>query len=303
MRRLKKLSLLILTPSISLLGVSVFGGLKMKNTYAVYLDEFGHIGPYISHNHPQHKTHPVFGLGGFVIPLDKVRHFSSFFFNLKKGILNFDIKQARDNAIREGKIFQLSTWEKKGSQLYSVKNLEKYKNLLTGVTNKIVKEITKNNGFLFYVGEEKKKGEENNNPQIIYRSSLCEIIKRLDNEFKQQDSYFMIFMDDSEESSHLVKRSIYEMHQNEKFQLIEAPMQVDSKLYQTVQCADWLCSIYGKLYFYELEPENKPTYSIFHDQFKNLISSQQKRSNVRRLDKKASMESLGNLCKRFNSNK
>ena len=35
-----------------------------KLLYIVYLDEFGHIGPFISHDHPTHKTHPIFGLGG-----------------------------------------------------------------------------------------------------------------------------------------------------------------------------------------------------------------------------------------------
>lgn len=272
----------------------------MKETYAVYLDEFGHIGPYISHDDKKHKTHPVFGLGGFVLPLDKVRHFSSFFFNIKKRILEVDINKAREKAREEGKQFQLSTWEKKGSQLYSVKNLNKYTKVLTQVTKEIINEIVKNNGFLFYVGEEKKRGIENNNPQIIYTASLTEIIKRLDNEFNSSDSNFMIFMDDSEDSSHLVKRSIYEMHQNDRYQLIEAPMQVDSQLYQTVQCADWLCAIYGKLHYFEFEPKNKPTYSVFHDHFHNIITAQQKRSNVRRLPKKASIESLNTLCNKFN---
>lgn len=41
----------------------------MQDTYIVYLDEFGQIGPYISADHQKHNTHPVFGLGGFVILL------------------------------------------------------------------------------------------------------------------------------------------------------------------------------------------------------------------------------------------
>jgi hypothetical protein len=47
--------------------------------YIAYLDEFGHIGPYVSHDHPRHKTHPVFGLGGVVLPYYQVRQFTTFF--------------------------------------------------------------------------------------------------------------------------------------------------------------------------------------------------------------------------------
>lgn len=108
-------------------------------------------------------------------------------------------------------------------------------------------------------------------------------------------------MDDSESSANIVKNAIYEMHQNGKFQLIEAPVQVDSKLYQTIQCADWLCAIYGKLAFYEVEPESKPEYEIFKRYFGDRIAEAQKRSNVRNnLPKKASEKSLKRLCKKFN---
>jgi hypothetical protein len=39
---------------------------KVKNIYLVYLDEFGHVGPYVSRTHPHHNTSPVFGFGGLV---------------------------------------------------------------------------------------------------------------------------------------------------------------------------------------------------------------------------------------------
>ena len=37
-------------------------------TYFAYLDEFGHIGPYISRTDPRYNDSPVFGLAGFVLP-------------------------------------------------------------------------------------------------------------------------------------------------------------------------------------------------------------------------------------------
>lgn len=254
----------------------------MPNLYIVYLDEFGHVGPYISNDDPHHNTHPVFGLGGFVLPAEKVRSFSSFFFKLKQHLFgSYDIHEARKKSEENGKHFQLSTWEKKGSKQYSVTNLRNYKKELTSSTNRIINRITKDGGFLFYVGEAKKTGVENHDPRRVYTSSLKEIIKRLDDEFKAKDAQFLIFMDDHEARTHIVKNAIYEMHQQQKFQLVEAPVQVDSQLYQTIQCADWFCSIYGKISYFDVEPDVKPDYELFKRYFGDRIAKAQKRSNVR----------------------
>lgn len=87
------------------------------STYLVYLDEFGHIGPYISRSDPRHKTHPVFGLGGFALPVDRVRAFGGFFQHLKGELLDWEIIQS---GVHPGR------WEKKGSSLLTTKNIEKY---------------------------------------------------------------------------------------------------------------------------------------------------------------------------------
>jgi len=275
----------------------------MPQLYIVYLDEFGHVGPYISEDHPKHNTHPVFGLGGFVLPAAKVRSFSSFFFRLKQQLFSsYEIPKARKKAEEKGRDFQLSTWEKKGSKQYSVANLKKFKSFLTDSTNRIINRITNDGGFLFYVGEAKKVGVESHNPQWTYTASLIEIIKRLDDEFKGQDAQFLIFMDDHESRTQIVKNAIYAMHQQKKYQLIEAPVQVDSKLYQTIQCADWLCSIYGKLSYFNVEPNAKPEYSLFKLYFGDRVARAQKRSNVRdNISRKASLASLDKLANKFKS--
>ncbi|EMB6139672.1 TPA: DUF3800 domain-containing protein [Proteus mirabilis] len=274
----------------------------MSQLYIVYLDEFGHDGPFISHDHELHNTHPVFGLGGFVIPANRVRDFSHFFFKLKQNLFGkYEIPAARKKEEEAGGKFQLSNWEKKGSKQYSVANLKNYKSFLIGSTGRIINNITKMGGFLFYVGEAKKRGIEKHNPQGVYKSSLKEVIKRLDDEFKGQDAQFLIFMDDHEIRKEIVKRSIYEMHQCDKYQLLEAPVQVDSKLYQTIQCADWLCALYGKISYFDVEPESKPEYILFKQYFGDRIARAQKRSNVRNnIDRPASTQKLTELLNKFN---
>ena len=44
-------------------GLSCFRGPEV--TYFACLDEFGHIGPYVSRTHPRYRESPVFGLAGF----------------------------------------------------------------------------------------------------------------------------------------------------------------------------------------------------------------------------------------------
>ena len=41
--------------------------------YVAYLDEFGHVGPYIGRSDPRHNTSPVFGFAGFILPAEAVR--------------------------------------------------------------------------------------------------------------------------------------------------------------------------------------------------------------------------------------
>jgi hypothetical protein len=274
----------------------------MSQLYIVYLDEFGHVGPYISKDHPKHNTHPIFGLGGFVLPASKVRSFSTFFFELKKHLFDrHDIPKARKKARLAGEEFKLSTWERKGSKQYSVGNMQNHKRELTGSTNRIINRITKDGGFLFYVGQAKHLGVDKHNPEATYIDSLKEMIKRLDDEFKSQDAQFLILMDDHPTSTLIVKKALYQMHQNGRYQLIEAPLQVDSKLYQTIQCADWLCAIYGKLQYYKAEPNAVPKYEVFEKYFGDRVGRAKNRSNVRdNIERMASPNRLDELATKFN---
>lgn len=85
--------------------------------YMAYLDEFGHIGPYISKDHPQHNDSPVFGLAGYIIPASEVREFNRWFYKRKCDLLSWEIEQSGKSP---------AIWEKKGSSLFTVKNLTKY---------------------------------------------------------------------------------------------------------------------------------------------------------------------------------
>jgi len=37
--------------------------------------------------------------------------------------------------------------------------------------------------------------------------------------------------------------------------LLEPPLEVESHLYQTVQCADWICAILGRIASFKYDPD------------------------------------------------
>ncbi len=245
--------------------------------HVVYLDEFGHIGPYVAHDDLRHKTHPAFGLGGFAIPYTHVRKFSTFFFKLKKSLLKFEIDRSNEHPAR---------WEKKGSALYTIKNINRYRELRTA-TNRILNQIRKNDGFVFYVGIEKHRGCENQDSKNLFHAVMREAIKRLDQECELHQNQFLLVMDQQEDNvfrPQIVQKAAIEMFGSDpKKTLIEPPIQAESHLYQTLQCADWICGIIGRLSQYEIEPLARPELADAKKYFGGRIAKVSRRSGIRRL--------------------
>lgn len=139
---------------------------------------------------------------------------------------------------------------------------------------------------MFYVGVEKRRNQENHDAKRLYHSVLRESIKRVDQECEQRQAEFLLVLDQQEENvmrSQIVETASIEMFGiNARNRLIEPPMQVESHLYQTVQCADWLCGLFGRLAFYECDPEAKPDYILVEQYFGERIRFASTRSGIRR---------------------
>ena len=111
-------------------------------TYIAYLDEFGHIGPYIARDHPRHNDSPVFGLAGFIMPLEVVRGFGTWFYQRKCDLLDFEIRRSGEHP---------AVWEKKGSSLFTVRNVTQYPELRQ-TTFRLLNKIQNLGGHVFYRG-------------------------------------------------------------------------------------------------------------------------------------------------------
>lgn len=226
--------------------------------YFVYLDEFGHIGNFISRTDPRYKTSPVFGLGGIALPVGEVRSFSMFFYKLKEELLSFEIRRARIHP---------SKWEKKGSDLYREKNINKYRELRL-TTNRLFNKIKMSGGFAFHNGIEKEPPSSAHTPEGLYLSALKDSIKKLGNYFTNNDSTFSLFLDAMDSYDPGSKRKFRDyglevagvaMFGSEPcISLLEPPYQLESHLYQNLQCADWFCGLFGRRYAYKVLPREYP---------------------------------------------
>jgi Protein of unknown function (DUF3800) len=204
-----------------------------------YLDEFGHIGPYVSRNDPNYNDSPVFGLAGLTLPDSEVRQFGSWFYQRKCELLRFEIERSGKHA---------AVWEKKGAALFTTRNIEAYPEL-TRFTRRFLNRIASSGGNLIYVGVHKTARPGEHRPMQMYSAVLRESMKRLNQFAATKQATLLILVDQHQERDALITEASRAMFNPERplSQVIEPPVQVESHRYQTLQAADWICGLIGRL--------------------------------------------------------
>jgi|GEM_PF-622799 len=218
-----------------------------------YFDEFGHNGAYVARQDARYKTHPVFGIGGILLPADSIRSFSGSFKKLKERHLNAEI-QAK--VISKG--LDINHWEKKGSALLTTQNVEKYYEVRT-LINKTISLIESHDGHVSFYGQQKEIGapeQTRDDNSSRYDHTMKQLIIRLDRDLPENEKLLMVL----DEQGNKERLEVYAgaaafMFSNSAgLRLIEPPMQVESHLYQTVQASDWICAILGRISAYKFDP-------------------------------------------------
>lgn len=245
-------------------------------TYFAYLDEFGHVGPCVSRTDPRHNDSPVFGLAGFVLPVDEVRRFGTWLFQRKCELLEPEIQRSGEHPAQ---------WEKKGSHLFTVQNIRRYRRV-RGIADRPLNKIERLDGFVFYVGVKKTASPDLHNPDRLYARVLLEAIKRID-QFCTQDcnptENFVLALDEHTLRPALiteVSRSMYRGSERHR-RLIEPLFQLESHRYQTIQAADWIAALVGRLGAIWADPAGFPENLIFRRHFEHRINHVSRRSGVR----------------------
>lgn len=245
-------------------------------TYFAYLDEFGHVGPYVSRTDPRHNDSPVFGLAGLVLPAEEVRGFGTWFFQRKCQLLDSDIQ-------RSGK--HPAQWEKKGSSLFTAKNIRRYRRVRV-MAERLLNEIERRGGFVFYVGVRKTAPPALHNANRLYTKVLLEAIKRID-QFCALDccrrENFVLVLDEHTLRPALiteVSRSMYGGPDRRRH-LIEPLFHLESHRYQTVQAADWIAALVGRLGAIWADQGGFPENVVFRRHFEHRINRISRRSGLR----------------------
>ena len=245
-------------------------------TYLAYLDEFGHVGPYINRHHPRHNDSPVFGFAGLILPVDEVRGFGTWFFQRKCELLKFEVERSGEHPAH---------WEKKGSSLYTTVNVERYPQLRM-FTNRLFNKIETIGGFVLYVGIKKTAPLDKHYPNRLYTRVLLEAVKRID-QFCEVDcnpsANFLLALDEHAQRAALiteVSRSMYAGPERRRH-LIEPLFNLESHRYQTIQAADWIAALVGRLGAIWADPDAYPENVVFRRYFEQRLNRVSRRSGIR----------------------
>ena len=244
--------------------------------FFAYLDEFGHIGPYVGREDLRYRESPVFGLAGFVLPVETVRGFGSWFFQRKCELLAFEIERSGEHP---------ALWEKKGSSLYTVTDVTRYPELRR-FTNRLFNKIERLGGFVFYVGVRKTAAPGDHNANRLYARVFLEAIKRID-DYCDEDcdpaKEFVLILDEHEQRSELLTEAAKSMYgrRERRRHLVEPPFHLESHRYQTVQAADWIAGLVGRLGAIWADPEAWPENEPFRRYFEHRLNRVSRRSGIR----------------------
>jgi hypothetical protein len=226
-----------------------------------YLDEFGHIGPFVSRSDPKHNASPVFGLAGILLPEAGVRTFATRFLQFKEYLLNEEIK-------RSGKISAL--WEKKGSSLFTARSITKYESVKKAGF-RLINMLDQVDGKIFYYGREKISGiQQGLNPKGLYNTVLAHSIRKIDDFSDRISSNFVIVVDEHSARKELLVTAAKTMFgRNPARRLSSPPFEVESYVNQNIQAADWIATIIGRIQAYEMLPsefaDHEPYWRFFSD--------------------------------------
>mgnify|MGYP005993271151 CR=1 FL=1 len=221
-----------------------------------YLDEFGHIGPYIDDHHPKFNDHPVFGYAGFVMPAENVRRLGSFFEHMKESLLGFEIRRADAHPRR---------WEKKGASLFTTKNMELYPEAHRAF-KRLLRKLTELDGKVVYygqvkpIGSEKETGESSSDRN---QHHLRQALTRLSSYADSKNTNIMVVLDSTDNKPRIdavtaMSQFIYARTSPPTLKrIVESPMQVESHLYATIQFADWLCALISRTAHHHFVPQSQ----------------------------------------------
>lgn len=226
-----------------------------------YLDEFGHVGPFIEDGHPKFGQHPVFGYAGFILPASDARAIGAEFKRVKTSLFKAKIAESSTPA----------QWERKGSEYFSTGSIQARPEQVRAFAG-LLRQLGAHGGKLFYYGDEKTRGtlkQTGRTPQDIMHDALRETINRICTYADSMNDDVLILMDSftdktRQELAAKMYAHIYSRRRTEMKRIIEAPLHIESKLNSGIQMADWICALVGRAAHFQLIQDSQFGWAADH---------------------------------------
>lgn len=224
----------------------------------VYLDEFGHIGPFESRTSLKHNESPVFGLAGMMLPERAVRPFASYFLKQKEFHFKKEIEKSRKMAAK---------WEKKGTSFIRPKPMTEYVEMRR-VLHRILKKIDLLGGNVFYYGREKIVGATGLNSIGLYTTCLAHALRNIDTVCENKKEPFVVVVDQHSARKELLECAAKTMYGVKPCKnLASPPFEVESYINQNIQAADWIATLIGRILAYRLLPDQYADHEVIENIF------------------------------------
>lgn len=246
-----------------------------------YLDEFGHVGPFFGRHHPTHNTSPIFGLAGILLPEAAVRPFATFFLQHKQHLLASDIAKSGKQAYE---------WEKKGTNLFTAKSLERYPAIRQSMFS-LINRIKQDNGRIFYYGRQKIYDRDDLNANGLYRTVFSHAIRQIDYYCRSIDQNYILIVDENSARKELLETAAKTMFgKDPTWKLLSPPFEVESYINQNIQAADWISSIVGRMWSSKVDPEGFGNYTQYQKYFWDRLHSAATHSTVMMRQKRPNVQ-------------
>lgn len=159
---------------------------------------------------------------------------------------------------------------------------------------RLVGAVTKLNGRIVYYGREKWKTAEASNPGGLYTTVLAHTIRGVDALSDGLDKDFIMILDQHDDRlKHFTAAAKTMFGARPARRLLEPPFQAESHLYNSVQAADWVCTLLGRLWAYRLRPEQYPDYAGFEKYLGGRIDTAASASRIDRRPRRAEIRAPG----------
>lgn len=226
-----------------------------------YLDEFGHVGPFIEEGHPKYGQHPVFGYAGFILPASSARAIGAEFKRVKTSLFRTEIDKSTTPA----------QWERKGSEYFTTGSIRARPEQIRAFSG-LLRQLGTLGGQLFYYGDEKKRGtlkQTGRTAHDIMHDALRETINRICTHAETANEDVLILMDSftdktRQELAAKMYAHIYSRRRTEMKRIIEAPLHIESKLNSGIQMADWICALVSRAAHLQLTQDSEFGWAAEH---------------------------------------